>query len=251
MTSKPRVVLFRHAPVDFDSRIKRIATTLHRGGFEPIVISVEPKDGESGEFLLGGHTRVIRVPLQQWPSASTEVPAPSRNDARAGRLQRQRGAYGQRITGANVASVTTAKLALVHGMQLKETAVTAGKAARIRIKGSDDPFEALDLPRNLPVAHNVVYTLHDLLVELDPDVLHVHNPLALPAAWAAARSLRLQGKDVKLSYDVREDFAGLPDKEIGSRVPRATCCSRTSSRPWPTSPMTCTSPSSPCRCRTP
>ncbi|MEO7588788.1 MAG: glycosyltransferase [Arachnia sp.] len=225
MTSKPRVVLFRHAPVDFDSRIKRIATTLHRGGFEPIVISVEPKDGESGEFLLGGHTRVIRVPLQQWPSASTEVPAPSRNDARAGRLQRQRGAYGQRITGANVASVkalikwlmTTAKLALVHGMQLKETAVTAGKAARIRIKGSDDPFEALDLPRNLPVAHNVVYTLHDLLVELDPDVLHVHNPLALPAAWAAARSLRLQGKDVKLSYDVREDFAGLPDKEIGSR----------------------------------
>lgn len=224
MTSKPRVVLFRHAPVDLDSRIKRIATTLHRGGFEPIIISVEPKDGESGEFMLGGHTRVIRVPLQVAPS-TVDTPAPPRNDARAGRLQRQRAAYWQRISGVNLGSVkslvkwlvATSKLALVHGMQVKEKAITAGKAVRIRVKGSDDPFEALDLPRNLPVAHNVVHTLHDLLVELDPDVLHVHNPLALPAAWAAARTLREGGRAVKLSYDVREDFAGLPDKEIGSR----------------------------------
>ncbi len=224
MRAKPRVVLFRHAPVDLDSRIKRIATTLHRGGFEPIVISVEPKDGESGEFVLGGHTRVIRVPLQAAPT-SADVPLPSRNDERAGRLRRQRRAYRERVRGANVASVkalirlllTTAKLGVVRAMQLGDRAATLAKATSARLRGSDDPFEALDLPRNLPVAHNLVYTLQDLLVELDPDVLHAHNPLVLPAAWAAAVELRGRGKTVKLSYDVREDFHGLPDKEIGSR----------------------------------
>lgn len=49
--SGPRVVMFRHAPVDIDSRVKKFATTLHRAGYEPIVISVEPVGGASGEFL--------------------------------------------------------------------------------------------------------------------------------------------------------------------------------------------------------
>ncbi|MFD0866268.1 hypothetical protein ACFQ06_10685, partial [Tessaracoccus lubricantis] len=67
---KPRVVLFRHAPVDFDSRAKRIAGTLHRGGFEPIIISLEPAGGKSEEFLLDGAIRVIRVPLAFRPKES-------------------------------------------------------------------------------------------------------------------------------------------------------------------------------------
>lgn len=220
--AKPRIVLFRHAAVDYDSRIKRIATTLHRGGFEPIIISTEPVGGDSGEYLLGGHTRVIRVPLQAWPAE--QAPKPSPNAGRAARLRRQRGVYAERIKGADKASaksaakwaITSAKLGVIGALGLKDTLLTKGKAVRARLRKSDDPFEGLDLPRNLPVAHNLVYTLKDLLVELDPDVLHAHNPLVLPVAVAAANELRAAGKDVKLSYDVREDFAGLPAKEIGN-----------------------------------
>ncbi|SHI72693.1 Glycosyltransferase involved in cell wall bisynthesis [Tessaracoccus bendigoensis DSM 12906] len=219
---KPRIVLFRHAPVDFDSRIKRIATTLHRGGFEPIIISTEPAGGESGEFLLGGHTRVIRVPLQAWPTE--QAPKPNPNAGRASRLRRQRDVYAGRVRGLDVASaksvakwaITTAKLCVVGSLTVKDRLVTRGKAVRAKLRRSDDPFEGLDMPRNLPVAHNLVYTLKDLLVELEPDVLHAHNPLVLPVAWAAARELRENGRFVKLSYDVREDFAGLPAKEIGN-----------------------------------
>ncbi|HHT14040.1 MAG TPA: hypothetical protein GX013_12905, partial [Propionibacterium sp.] len=73
---RPRVVLFRHAPVDFDSRAKRIAGTLHRGGFEPIIISLEPAGGKSEEFLLDDAIRVIRVPLAFRPKASLLKGAP-------------------------------------------------------------------------------------------------------------------------------------------------------------------------------
>lgn len=224
MVHKPRVVLFRHAPVDYDSRIKRIATTLHRGGFEPVIISVEAADGESGEFVLGGHTRVIRVPLKAWPAESGQAATPNPQHERMGRLRRQRSAYASRIKGPDVASgkaalrwvLTNGKLGVVHAMNLGASAREAARKLRARFEAPTDPFEPMDLATNLPVAHNLVYTLHDLLVELNPDVLHAHNPLALPAALAAARTLREQGGDVKLSYDVREDFAGLPEKEIGN-----------------------------------
>ncbi|NHB85171.1 hypothetical protein G7085_12550 [Tessaracoccus sp. HDW20] len=137
---KPRIVLFRHAAVDFDSRIKRIATTLHRGGFEPIIISTEPVGGEEGEFLLGGHTRVIRVALKPWPAA--EAPKPNPNAGRAARLRRQRAVHAQRIKGADAASarsaakwaITNAKLGVVGALVLKDRLATYGKAARARLR---------------------------------------------------------------------------------------------------------------------
>nr|WP_255622762.1 glycosyltransferase family 4 protein [Tessaracoccus sp. OS52] len=216
--------MFRHAPIDYDSRIKRIATTLQRGGFEPIVISTEPIGGDSGEYLLGGNIRVIRVPLTVWPAESRMAAKPSPNAGRAARLKRQRAVHASRVKGADKASaksaakwaITNGKLVAVGAISLKDRLMTVGKALRARLQGSDDPFAALDLPTNLPVAHNLIHTLRDLLVGLRPDVLHAHNPLVLPVAWEAAKALREQGVDVKLSYDVREDFAGLPKKEIGN-----------------------------------
>lgn len=224
MARKPRIVLFRHAAIDYDSRIKRIATTLQRGGFEPIVISTEPVGGDSGEYLLGRSIRVIRVPLTPWPATSRVTKRESPNATRAARLRRQREVHAGRVKGADKASakaaakwvITNGKLAVSGAISLKDRLATATKAARAKLQGSDDPFIGLDLPTNLPVAHNLVHTLRDLLVELRPDVLHAHNPLVLPAAWEAAKVLREHGVDVKLSYDVREDFAGLPAKEIGN-----------------------------------
>ena len=223
MTLKaPRIVLFRHAPVDFDSRIKRVARTLQRGGFEPIIISVEPADGESGEFLLGGDIRVIRVPLRLAPEAPK--PASVTNEA-AAKLRRQRKAYIQRVKGPNAASakaavkalITTAKLVLMRAKRLTKAALRRANSAKVALVERNHPFNSLDLAVNHPQAHNITHTLTDLLVSLEPDVMHAHNPVALPAAYEAMMRLKAQGKQVKLSYDVREDFAGLPDKEIGSR----------------------------------
>ncbi|AQP43501.1 glycosyltransferase [Tessaracoccus flavus] len=223
MTVKaPRIVLFRHAPVDFDSRIKRVARTLQRGGFEPIIISVEPADGESGEFLLGGDIRVIRVPLKVAPAA----PKPAAQVAAdADKLRRQRKVYAQRVSGLDARSaksaikwgLTSGRLASMRGNRFAKALLRRANSAKVALVERNHPFNSLDLAANHPQAYNITHTLTDLLVSLEPDVLHAHNPVALPAAYEAMVRLKARGKTVKLSYDVREDFAGLPDKEIGSR----------------------------------
>lgn len=218
----PRIVLFRHAPVDFDSRIKRVARTLQRGGFEPIIISVEPSDGEAGEFLLGGDVRVIRVPLKIAPEAPK--PAMSYKDKMA-KMRRQRKVHLQRIKSPDAASaksaakaiLTTGKMLATTGNRVATGLARRAKSAKVAVVERHHPFNSLNLAVNHPQAYNITHTLTDLLVSLEPDVMHAHNPVALPAAYEAMVRLKAKGKDVKLSYDVREDFAGLPDKEIGSR----------------------------------
>lgn len=102
---------------------------------------------------------------------------------------------------------------------LAEDAVSdvAFRAQQTREKraGQKDPFVLAGVDRALPVVTDVAHTLTDLLVELQPDVLHAHHPQALLAARNALRILRGQGRDVKLFYDARENFAGIPELEKG------------------------------------
>lgn len=228
---KPRVVIFRHAPIDFDSRAKRIAGTLLRGGFEPIVISVEPAGGRSEEFLLDGAIRVIRVPLTFRPQEDLgrlDAAAPVQKEPeQVGALRRRRAAYRSRITGPNAGSAKAALHVAKLSAQLlpHDLGDTPGRIARgarslvqkawyLRGKG-EDPFLDLDLTNNLPIADHTDYTLRDLLISLRPDILHAHHPNVIPAAWHAMDELRRGGHPVRISYDVRENFSGLPEKEIG------------------------------------
>ncbi len=59
---RPRVVLFRHAPIERDTRAKKWALTLDRVGYEVIVLSAEPADAERRESSLAG-VRIIHVPV--------------------------------------------------------------------------------------------------------------------------------------------------------------------------------------------
>jgi glycosyltransferase involved in cell wall biosynthesis len=59
-------------------------------------------------------------------------------------------------------------------------------------------------------------TLGPVLDRLAPDVLHAHHPTVLPLALRSARRLRAQGFPVKVVYDARENYAGLPAGEQGS-----------------------------------
>ena len=239
---KPRVVLFRHAPVDFDSRAKRIAGTLHRGGFEPIIISLEPAGGKSEEFLLDDAIRVIRVPLAFRPKASLLKSAPVESGVdpageKVRALRRRRGVYAQRIKGADAASAKaaahyaklTAQMAPSVARRLgRKAAHTVGRAAgSVALPAATqgkrrDLYRDLDLAETLPIADHTAYTLTDLLISLRPDILHAHHPNVLPAAWQALDALRAAGHPVRVSLDIRENFTGLPDKEIGDPVAHRT-----------------------------
>ncbi|WP_040283624.1 glycosyltransferase [Tessaracoccus massiliensis] len=240
---KPRVVLFRHAPVDFDSRAKRMAGTLLKGGFEPIIISVEPAGGKSEEFLLDGQIRVIRVPLAFRPKESLlkHVPAdpgaPDPAVERVRALRRRRGVYAQRIKGADKSSAkAAAHYAKLTAQMAPFVAERIGRKVAHTVGGAVDTvtaplrpdgkrrglYDDLDLGATLPIADHTAYTLTDLLISLRPDILHAHHPNVLPAAWEALDALRSAGHPVRVSLDIRENFTGLPEKEIGDPVAHRT-----------------------------
>lgn len=220
--SGPRVVMFRHAPVDIDSRVKKFATTLHRAGYEPIVISVEPVGGASGEFRLGDEIRVIRVPIEPLPRL--ERPASALEHRRA--LHRQRAVLRSRITGPNLASAKSlAKWGIASGRVVASKSREVGgrlsfraRQARAARSGRKDPFLNAGVELHLPVVLDMAHTLTDLLVELEPDVLHAHHPQVLMATRDALKQLKGRGKDVKFHYDARENFAGIPELEQGRKA---------------------------------
>lgn len=225
MSSKPRVVLFRHAPIDIDSRVKKFATTLRRGGYEPIVISVEPMGGVAGEFRLGGDIRVIRLPISRAPRESVDTSRVNNLEARRA-MHRRRGVFRDRITGANLSSVkalvkwglATAKVVYLKVEDTASDVTFRAHQARDKRRGQKDPFVLAGVDRGLPVVTDIAHTLTDLLVDLQPDVLHAHHPQVLLAARDALRIMREQGRDVKFYYDARENFAGIPDLEQGLRA---------------------------------
>ncbi len=225
MVSKPRVVLFRHAPIDIDSRVKKFATTLGRAGYEPIVISLEPFGGISGEYLLGGGIRVIRLPITKAPRETVDTTRVNNLEARR-TLHRRRSVYRERVSGANSTSakallqwgLTTAKVVYLKAEDAAGDITFRVHQVRDKRRGQKDPFVLSGVDRGLPVVTDIAHTLTDLLVELRPDVLHAHHPQVLLAARDALRILREQGRDVKFYYDARENFAGIPDLEQGLRA---------------------------------
>lgn len=225
MTSKPRVVLFRHAPIDIDSRVKKFATTLQRAGYEPIVISLEPIGGVAGEFLLGEDIRVIRLPIARALRESVDVSRVNNLEVRKA-LHRRRAVYRDRITGLKASSVkallkwglTTAKVVYLKAEDAASDATFRVQQARDKRRGQKDPFVLAGVERGLPVVTDIAHTLTDVLVELQPDVLHAHHPQVLLAARDALRIMRENGREVKLYYDARENFAGIPDLEQGLRA---------------------------------
>ena len=225
MSSKPRVVLFRHAPIDIDSRVKKFATTLGRAGYEPIVISLEPLGGTSGEYRLGGDIRVIRLPITKAHRESVDTTRVNNLEARR-TLHRRRSAYRGRITGANASSVKaflkwglgTAKVVYLKAEDSAADLTFRLQQARDKRRGQKDPFVLAGVDRGLPVVTDIAHTLTDLLVALRPAVLHAHHPQVLLAARDALGALREQGHDVKFYYDARENFAGIPDLEQGLRA---------------------------------
>ena len=225
MQGTPRVVLFRHAPIDIDSRVKKFATTLYRAGYEPIVISLEPVGGTAGEYRLGDHIRVIRVPIVRAPRDGVDTNRVNNLEARR-TMHRRRAVYRQRIIGANSSSAkallqwarSTAKVAYLRAEDAVSDATFRAQQARDKRAGQKDPFVLAGVDRGLPVVTDVAHTLTGLLVDLQPDVLHAHHPQALLAARDALRIMREQGRDVKFWYDARENFAGIPELEKGLRA---------------------------------
>lgn len=208
----PHVVLFRPATIDTDARGKKMALTLARGGYRVTVLAPSPDDVVH-EGVLG--PCVVRlVPV-----------AYDLRDARAARMSRRRGRFTFRATDRR-AGWTRRRLipvpsALAALRFWHEAQGFVDNTVRFGWRGWTAAVQRLtfmvDEERALPELADHKRVFGPELVALRPDVIHAHDPKVLGAAMWAARALRQAGSDVRVVYDARENFAGLPPRQRGTR----------------------------------
>ncbi len=250
----PRVVLFRPSPIDRDTRAKKIALTLARGGYDVVVLTpVVP--GESTDERRLGPVRVLPVVLSTTFQdlhktllvARRRRPLPILSrltvDDYVTRLGERRAAV--RLASRRASHLRTeVSLSSARGLTslgkwaLARAAALRAKASASGLRGRQEGQVRLDRWRRkmwtsyderrrqtsllasdkgtLPELVDVGQAYWRALDELAPDVIHAHHPLVLTAALRAARRLRSQGRPCRVVYDARENFAGIPEEEQGS-----------------------------------
>jgi glycosyltransferase involved in cell wall biosynthesis len=172
---RPLVVLVRPTDVETDSRVKKMAISLTRLGYDTIVL------GRSGTGRRRqGRLADARVLL---------VPPKSRLRGSPARLIRL---PGRRFSGAEKRFNS-----LLQRMERDADRRLRGldKAGRYLFHAAQRDFRT---------------TYGSELVRLRPDVIHVHDPRLLPVAFRAAKRISGRtGRSCEVVYDARENFAGV------------------------------------------
>jgi glycosyltransferase involved in cell wall biosynthesis len=252
---RPRVVLFRPSSIERDTRAKKVALTLHRAGYDVTVLSVvavgEPLEEQSlgpvkvvpvalrttAKDLHDLRVRVrrrrtyrplVRMPEDEYKARITErrgrVRALEGRTATARGLIRSR-SRRRRLTGLRRWPLLRLRLVLARAWQGQlrtrmEWQAHLNSWVRTTWKSYDTWRSARTLWATdrgvLPELDDLAASIGPVLDRIAPDVLHAHHPLVLPLALRSARRLRARGFDVKVVYDARENYAGIPAEEQGS-----------------------------------
>jgi glycosyltransferase involved in cell wall biosynthesis len=248
-------VLFRPSPIDRDTRAKKTALTLHRGGYDVVVLSAVDADAPADELCLGP-VRVLQVPQRRSHAEDLQRRMLARRrhtyrpfvrmpvDEYKARWAESRGRVRQaqepvRSARARAASGPVAQRALGWlqwvparvwlTLQLLQSHL---RRVPMRLQGSLNrrvrtTWRRFDLARSrsallatdrgvLPELDDLADSFGPVLDELAPSVLHAHHPTVLPTALRAARRLRAGGLDARVVYDARENYAGIPPEEQGN-----------------------------------
>ncbi|WP_461045851.1 glycosyltransferase family 4 protein [Terrabacter koreensis] len=240
-------------PLDRDTRAKKIAATLSRGGYDVVILSPVATGADETTQTMGDVT-VVPVPVstrhrdaanrrivvrrQAAPRViTTEEPesyvtrlaerkqALRRRRAKAARLRADVSPTGQGV-------VNGAKWAVVRGQaaltKIELTTMRSRWRAQDRLnKAVKKSWREFDERRResdlLATTHGVLPEIRDyadafapVLDRLKPDVIHAHHPFILHTAIRAARRRRADGHSCHVVYDARENFAGIPKGEQGS-----------------------------------
>jgi glycosyltransferase involved in cell wall biosynthesis len=228
----PRVVLLRMVDIGVDTRGKKVALSLARAGYDVTILSMS-QGPETQEYVLGGEVRVVAVSVpftrrdrervaraarrqRSWRTVGFESAAEGvRHVARTYQRIEQARATGGGLAGrAQVAALRADVLlsrARTRGQQLSDDVVRTGWQAWDRTA----PRVAL-LPswrRSFPLVGDYEAAFGPWLDRLEPDVVHAHDLWALPVAASARDRAARAGRSVRLVYDARENWAGMPPEE--------------------------------------
>lgn len=240
-------------PLDRDTRAKKFAATLARGGYDVVVLSPVTTGGDTTEQVMGG-VRIIPVPVatrhrdaanrRSAVLRQTQVRLLSREDPESyvtRVLEQKRELRRNRAKSARLRSqVMPSASGVVAGLKLV-VVKGQGTALKLELRGMRSRWHAQDrLNRTvtrswtsfdrrrrdtemlattrgvLPEVRDYADAFAPVLDRLEPDVIHAHHPFILQTALRAARRRGATGHDCAVVYDARENFAGIPDGERGS-----------------------------------
>jgi glycosyltransferase involved in cell wall biosynthesis len=235
-------------PLDRDTRARKFAATLARGGYEviilspvatgadttestmgrvrvvPVVVSTKHRDAANRKAVVRRQSRLPILTREDPESYVTRVAEKRhelrRNNDRLSRLDRTEGpaALGR------YAVVRTQREALKASLVLTRS---RWRAQDLLNKSVANAWRALDHSRRrtalfatvegvLPEIRDYAEAFGPVLDSLAPDVVHAHHPFILHTAVRAARRRRAAGHPCHVVYDARENFAGIPVGEQGS-----------------------------------
>lgn len=235
-------------PLDRDTRARKFAATLARGGYDVVILSPVATGSDTTESTMG-EVRVLPVVVSTRHRDAANRKALVRRQARLPILTREDPeSYVTRVAEKRHRLTRTA--GRLSGMDRSEGPAALGRYAlaraqrealkaslvltRSRWKAQDtlnksvaNAWRALDHTRRrtsllatvdgvLPEIRDYADAFGPVLDSLAPDVIHAHHPFILHTAVRAARRRRAAGHACHVVYDARENFAGIPVGEQGS-----------------------------------
>ncbi|HYJ74297.1 MAG TPA: glycosyltransferase family 4 protein [Kineosporiaceae bacterium] len=226
----PHVVLVRPTLLDIDSRGKKMALTLARAGYRVTIACLSPDDDHHAHAL--GPVEVRLVPVSRLLVDGTRAGAKRRRHSRPPILglhsntEYQATLMRARLRVDTAATTPTVSARVAKPLfQAYVPMLMARRVAQSKLDGAWKRYRKAWTRRRLasrilvdelsayPEIGDWQLAFRPVLEELEPDVIHAHDPKVLGAAWKAAVTLRARGRDTRLVYDAREDFAGIPPKQ--------------------------------------
>jgi glycosyltransferase involved in cell wall biosynthesis len=228
----PHVVLVRPSSPDIDARGKKMALTLARAGYRVTMLALSPDD-EAHDWTLGPvDVRLVPVPhvllaamqakarrRRQWRPRVLGYATKAEYEAKLARTRlRIEAAAATPTPSARVAKplleASLRVITLRHRVQSKLDAAWR-RGWRVWTRTRQGTRILVDELSAYPELGDWQLAFRPVLEDLEPDVVHAHDPKVLGTAWSAVTRLRARGRETRLVYDAREDFAGLPPKQQG------------------------------------
>ena len=198
----PLVVSLVNNTVDVDSRVQKVARSLSQVGYDSVLVGRSPRNEPHGDYLIQDSAVVLRPAVATHrldrqretppPSAmSGLLGAPHRQSP--GRIARRLDAYRERLSDRD-------RQEFLSGSPSSRS--LRRRARRIQ-EGEESARSAF------PAVSDYADAFTPIVVQLRPDIIHVHDPTLIPTAIEARRVLNRAGHRTKIVFDAHEWTLGI------------------------------------------
>lgn len=229
MSTAPHLAMIVPNAISMDSRVQKVALSAWKAGYRVTLLGTE-EAGFEGPLMLG-EFRAERLPDPRPLAGRFRRKKLRRVEAQADDLDVIEARLRSVSYATRNATGLRATAALIHRRWLEGRRRTA---ARRLVKTEQAPSTSRWRPRwrrawamirpdgrwrtSWPYFGDLELVFAPALVDLEPDLIHVHDVPALPAAMTAAEVLEKKGKRPIVVYDAHEWWPGISSPNVVMRL---------------------------------